>query len=259
MQKILARDPKDFQRFLPDVGVGFVSDRIAVDGKRVHHMVHSQEDDSGISGWFCLAGDEDQEYMQDPKNFSKMTLNSIVNFDPEVISFLTYPKGTEVSRGSDGRLSVNKNPGDEPLMVYMLPVDAGPLNLGQYWQAAVGSHLLRRVDHGNLVFWRPQLTMWVRSFQSPDKSAAEKLALYQAHIPQEAQDRESKELDNGIVSRYFLTETNENGTEQRGVYMAGFTDGGHIDVSAYYDDDEASAELALFWQALRPYEAEAAH
>ena len=259
MEKKLARDPKEFQRFLPDIGVGFVSDRVAVDGQRVSHMIHSQQDDTGISGWFFLGGDEDQEYMQDPKNFSQMTLNSITNLDPEVVSFLTYPPGSEVERGTDGRLSVVKNPGEEPLMVYMLPLDAGPLNLGQHWQTVINSRMLRRVDHGNLVLWRPQLTIWIRSFQSPDKTAAEKLALYQKHIAETAIDCEAQEQNDYMLSRYFLREANEDGAEQDAVYMAAFTDAVHIDISAYYDDNEAKAELDLFWHGLKPYQKEAAH
>lgn len=81
------------------------TDRILVDGQRVGYCwrVEPEESDKDWdSGWRFVAGDEDQDYMDDPRNSGVYALNTICNYDPDILSLLDSETGTAWSRGEDG-------------------------------------------------------------------------------------------------------------------------------------------------------------
>jgi hypothetical protein len=43
------------------------------------------------SGWRFFAGDEDQKYADDPRNFQLYDVNTIANYDPDIIKHLNAP------------------------------------------------------------------------------------------------------------------------------------------------------------------------
>ena len=54
------------------------------------------------SGWRFTAGDESDSYMDDPDRSGVYALNTICNYDPDVIPLLDSEPGTAWSRGEDG-------------------------------------------------------------------------------------------------------------------------------------------------------------
>ena len=79
------------------------TDRITVDGVPVGYMYREEPDgDYPDSGWRFTAGDESDEYMDDPDNSGIYTLNTICNYDPDIIPLLHFPYGTVFYRDSDG-------------------------------------------------------------------------------------------------------------------------------------------------------------
>lgn len=50
------------------------------------------------TGWRFLAGTESQEYADDPSNFDVYDINTIANYDPDVIAFLDEPVGSAFVR-----------------------------------------------------------------------------------------------------------------------------------------------------------------
>ena len=79
----------------------FVTNRVSADGQSVGFMVRMPLqlwDSPEQSGWQFLAGDEDQEYVDDPGNVHVTSLNTIANHDPAVIPFLDRPRGTAWGR-----------------------------------------------------------------------------------------------------------------------------------------------------------------
>lgn len=54
------------------------------------------------SGWAFLAGDESQEYMDNPKNHNIYDVNTIANYDPQIIPLLDAPVGSAYIRTSSG-------------------------------------------------------------------------------------------------------------------------------------------------------------
>ncbi len=55
------------------------------------------------SCWRFFSGQETQEYVDDFRNTSVFDLNTIVNYDPELLTILDAPYGSAFGRGEDGK------------------------------------------------------------------------------------------------------------------------------------------------------------
>lgn len=81
------------------------TDRILVDGQPVGYCWRVEPDpgdEAWDSGWRFSAGDESGDYMDDPDRSGIYALNTICNYDPDVIPLLDSEPGTAWSRGEDG-------------------------------------------------------------------------------------------------------------------------------------------------------------
>ena len=81
------------------------TDRIVVDGAPVGYCYREEPDpgdEAWDSGWRFTAGDESDAYMDDPDRSGVYALNTICNYDPDVIPLLDSEPGTAWSRGEDG-------------------------------------------------------------------------------------------------------------------------------------------------------------
>ena len=81
------------------------SDRILVDVARVgycYRVTPDAGDETWDSGWRFVAGDESDAYMDDPDRSGIYALNTLCNYDPDIIPLLDSEPGTAWSRGEDG-------------------------------------------------------------------------------------------------------------------------------------------------------------
>ena len=99
--KILAKDIKNLAK---GYGGCIATDMITVHGNRVGYMYRDEPNFKGDSGWCFMAGTETQEYMDNPDNLEMYDINTISNYDPEIISFLNSPIGSQYERNSRGVL-----------------------------------------------------------------------------------------------------------------------------------------------------------
>ena len=79
----------------------FATNRITKDGKKVGYMYREEPDaDSELpdSGWRFFAGDETDEYANDPDNVNIYSLNTICAFDPDIKPYLDAPYGSAFIR-----------------------------------------------------------------------------------------------------------------------------------------------------------------
>lgn len=90
-------------------GVGpqgcFATNRITVDGKKIGYMYRETPDDDSDfpdSGWRFFAGDETEEYTDNPDNINIFSLNTICNYDVEIIPYLNAPYGSAFIRDVNG-------------------------------------------------------------------------------------------------------------------------------------------------------------
>ena len=84
-------------------GSCIASDRITVTGERVGYMYREAPYNSIDSGWHFFAGDETQEYTDNARNFEIYDVNTIANYDPEIIPLLNEAIGTAWARNAKGK------------------------------------------------------------------------------------------------------------------------------------------------------------
>ena len=77
-----------------------VSAKITKEGFKVGYMVRRTPHNEIDSGWQFFAGNEDDDYANDVKNFELVTLGYLDRLDPDVLKYIENPVGTEFIRVS---------------------------------------------------------------------------------------------------------------------------------------------------------------
>ena len=78
------------------------TNRITVEGCKVGYCYREKPDGDWDSGWRFTAGDESEEYMDDPNNAGIYKLNTICNDDPDIIALLHTPAPCAFERDGNG-------------------------------------------------------------------------------------------------------------------------------------------------------------
>lgn len=96
---------EDMKNLLPDWenATGCIAtNRITVEGCKVGYFYREKADGDWDSGWRFTAGDESDEYMDDPNKAGIYSLNSICNDDPDIIPLLNTPAPCAFERDENG-------------------------------------------------------------------------------------------------------------------------------------------------------------
>ena len=96
---------EDMKNLLPDwAGADgcIATNRITVEGCKVGYCYREKPDGDWDSGWRFTAGDESEEYMDDPNNAGIYKLNTICNDDPDIIPLLNTPAPCAFERDENG-------------------------------------------------------------------------------------------------------------------------------------------------------------
>lgn len=97
-QKIFAIPKEDIRDIAGGYGACFATDKIMVEGRKVGYMYREPPDNEVDSGWRFMAGDESTEYMDNHLNMGVYDVNTLANYDPEVIAYLESPIGSAFAR-----------------------------------------------------------------------------------------------------------------------------------------------------------------
>jgi hypothetical protein len=227
------------------------SDKITVAGQPVAYMIREDPARPGDSGWIFTSGTETQEYMDDAANFEVYDVNTIANYDPDIIPFLYAPPGSSFERRN------NRGPlvpceGTDPLdddadeaAAAQWPPPGFPLVEGVHaltksWSLTLPGPFARRVEDGALVLWRPGITLWIVAYHNDhDETQAARLAAMRSVMSSNATNVRAEQADGLSRLTYQLVE------DGVGTLMAlVFSDAGHLQVAVYFDelDDAAIAE-----------------
>lgn len=95
--------PDQIHTLVTGYGSCIATDRITVDGLSVGYMYREAPRDPDDSGWCFFAGDEPQEYVDNSDNLTIYNVNTIANYDREIIPFLDKPVGTAWTRDASGK------------------------------------------------------------------------------------------------------------------------------------------------------------
>jgi hypothetical protein len=249
MEKKYKLTASQIQSLVPDLGFGFVSDKIAVDGHRVQFMVREEPEKEADSGWRFLGGGETEEYLDEPEHISMLEINTVANYDPEIIPFLMYPPGTQIERNAAGRLEVTSPDTEEPEIILLPPVVAGTVLVPQRWRFDICGRMFRRIDGGSLVLWRPGLTLWMDVYTANNQGVEERVEGILSLKSEKAENLERRDEQGLVKMRYSLTETIAD-KELKGVYLFGFTEEEELHLAAYYTSENDRKEIETIWETL---------
>lgn len=85
------------------------SNKITKEGWKVGYMYRETPDEGRPdSGWRFMKGDETDEYSSDSKNVNIFAINTICNYDPDIIPYLNLPIGTALIRISEHEFEIDK-------------------------------------------------------------------------------------------------------------------------------------------------------
>ncbi|MGL4106787.1 immunity protein Imm33 domain-containing protein [Clostridium sp. LP20] len=66
-------------------------------------MCKDERSREGDSGWIFYEGTESEEYLKDTNNMGVYSLNTIANYDPDIILLLNSPEDKSFYRDRNGR------------------------------------------------------------------------------------------------------------------------------------------------------------
>ena len=94
---IKAEEIKDL---ITPIGGCYATDHIVVDAKEVKYMYREEPDFEHDSGWRFFSGEETQEYVDNADNSAIYQVNTIVNYDSDIIPYLATPAPCEFEKVS---------------------------------------------------------------------------------------------------------------------------------------------------------------
>ena len=93
-----------------------VSDKITKEGFKVGYMYREKPDaNRPDSGWRFMAGNEDVEYMNNSNNHHIFAINTICNYDPDIIPYLKSEIGSTYIRVDNSKFEIDD--GSKPIFV----------------------------------------------------------------------------------------------------------------------------------------------
>jgi hypothetical protein len=87
----------------------YVSKKIVDEGRKVGYMCREEALNENDSGWSFLAGDEEDEYIQDYNNIAIMSVHSVLQYDRTVMKYITCPEGTRLVRVSEDEFAPDED------------------------------------------------------------------------------------------------------------------------------------------------------
>lgn len=92
------------------------SDKITKEGFKVGYMYREQpSDDKPDSGWRFMAGNEDNEYMNNSNHHHIFAINTICNYDRNIIPYLKSKIGSAYIRVNSNKFEIDD--GSKPIFV----------------------------------------------------------------------------------------------------------------------------------------------
>lgn len=85
-----------------------VSDKITKEGYKVGYMYREQPDENRPdSGWRFMAGNENDEYINNPNNCHIFAINTVCNYDRDIIPYLHSDIGSTYIRVNNNKFEID--------------------------------------------------------------------------------------------------------------------------------------------------------
>ena len=213
------------------------TDMIIVHGRVVGYMYREGPDHDADTGWRFLSGDESDEYMDDPENHGIYAVNTIANYDREIIPFLNAPTGSAFARNPEsGEFEqVESHLDPDECLHRSYPIEEGELQITATWRITLPTKFNRRVEDGALIFWRPGTTLYLNAWGNDHAQSKEiRLAELRSEISPSAFESRLETSSDDYCFSYRLVEDGVNA-----LYGFVVADGGHLQFAAYFDDQQS--------------------
>lgn len=86
----------------------YLSKKILEEGWKVGYMRRDESVNENDSGWQFLAGNEDDEYLNDHKTCMLVHVYDVYQLDPDIWNYVDNPVGTELIRISSNEFEIDK-------------------------------------------------------------------------------------------------------------------------------------------------------
>jgi hypothetical protein len=217
------------------------SDRITVGGLQVGVMQRDEPRDEDDSGWSFLSGDESQEYLDDPANAEIYEVNTIANYDPDIIPLLYAEPGSVFVRETGGPLLPEGELPSTPVR-----------KLTAEWSFRINSCFRRRTEDEQLVFWAPGRTIWMSVWDAKKgESPAQRLAWIKKEANPSPVERFEPAHPKLKRFAYLLMETDDEKGARWALYTATVDPtGGHLWMAVYFDRKEDLEWARATWDSV---------
>jgi hypothetical protein len=100
LEKAFKIDASKIKKRIAPMGYCFASDLITVQGNEVGYMYRERPSKEKVqdSGWRFFSGQETDDYANDPQNIGMYDVNTIANYDPDIIPFVNSKYGVAFGR-----------------------------------------------------------------------------------------------------------------------------------------------------------------
>jgi hypothetical protein len=98
MAKSFRLSADQFKPLATNRGGCIATDMITVDGHKVEYMYREPPSNDMDSGWRFMSGFESQDYMDDPSKHDVYDINTVANYDPDIVDWLDAPVGASFER-----------------------------------------------------------------------------------------------------------------------------------------------------------------
>lgn len=230
------------------------TDMVTVKSHKIGYMCREEPSNNTDSGWQFMSGLESQTYMDDAANLAIYDVNTIANYDPDIIPFLDAPIGSAFERqGRSGRFTQVQGETWEPSGKQAAPAKKWPPpgfplvegdhHLTAVWSIYLPEQFARRVEQGSLVLWRPGLTIWLTAWNNDHgESQAKRLARIKESAAKNRFAESESQANDATRYRYRLRDQNADGPVES-IAAVVINDDGLLQVAVYFDDpaDEGKA------------------
>ena len=104
MGRKFAISAEQIQALAEGYGGCLATDMITVENRGVGYMYREQPDFDEDSGWRFFSGHESQEFTDNPDNISIYDVNTVANYDSDIIPLLDASIGAAFERNEHGKL-----------------------------------------------------------------------------------------------------------------------------------------------------------
>lgn len=232
---------ENIKRLVEHDGGCIATDTITVDGRPVGYMYRDSPRHEADTGWRFMAGDESDDYMDDADNHDVYAVNTIANYDRDILPLIDAPIGSAFARNPEtGRFEPVASPVNPDDCLHPdFPIVTGNYQLNPTWAIGLPLKFNRRVEGGSLILWRLGVTLYFNASTNDDgKSTETRLAQLKAIISPDAFGHREEQTRTGQRFSYRLVEGGVNA-----LYGFVIARNGHLQVAVYFDN-ESDIDLA---------------